>query len=61
MGAVIAEELNGQNLEFLIIERNEEKVDLIKGKGFLCIKGDAKSEKTIQDSQINKVIGVSFE
>ena len=59
MGAVIAEELNEQKLDFLIIEKNEEKIELIKDKRFLYIKGDATTEKTIQESQISKASGVS--
>ena len=59
MGAVIAEELQKQKLDFLIIEKNDDKVNLIKEKGYMCISGDATSEQVIQDSQIIKATGVS--
>ena len=59
MGAVIAKELKEKNQKFLIIENNDQKVDLIRDKGMICLKGDATSEDTLLSAQIDKASGVA--
>jgi K+ transport systems, NAD-binding component len=59
MGAVIARELDDKNQKFLIIENNEQKVEVIRSKGMLCINGDATSDEILQNAQIDKAAGVA--
>ena len=59
MGAVIARELDDKNQKFLIIENNEQKVEIIRLKGMLCINGDATSDEILQNAQIDKAAGVA--
>ena len=59
MGAVIARELDDKNQKFLIIENNEQKVEVIRSKGMLCINGDATSDDVLQNAQIDKAAGVA--
>ena len=59
MGAVIARELDEKNQKFLIIENNEQKVEIIRSKGMLCINGDATSDEILQNAQIDKAAGVA--
>ena len=60
MGAVIARELDDKNQKFLIIENNEQKVEIIRSKGMLCINGDATSDEILQNAQIDKAAGVAL-
>ena len=59
MGAVIAKELQEKKLEFVIIENNEQKVEIIRSKGMFCVNGDATSEETLQDARVDKAAGVA--
>jgi len=59
MGAVIAKELQEKNLEFVIIENNEQKVEIIRSKGMFCVNGDAASEETLQDARVDQAAGVA--
>ena len=59
MGAVIADELIKKKQQFLIIEKNEDKAELIKEMGLLCINGDATSEETFKDANIEFAQGVA--
>ena len=59
MGAVIAKELQGKKLEFVIIENNEQKVEIIRSKGLFCVNGDATSEETLQDARVDQAVGVA--
>jgi voltage-gated potassium channel len=59
MGAVIAKELQEKKLEFVIIENNEQKVEIIRSKGLFCVNGDATSEETLQDARVDKAVGVA--
>jgi len=59
MGAVIAKELQEKNLEFVIIENNEQKVEIIRSKGLFCVNGDATSEETLQDARVDQAVGVA--
>ena len=59
MGAVISNELQEKNLEFVIIENNEQKVEIIRSKGLFCVNGDATSEETLQDARVDKAVGVA--
>ncbi len=60
MGQVIASELNEKNLDFVVIENNETKAEIIRGKGFYCIQGDATMEETLQTAQLTKAAGVAI-
>ena len=59
MGAVIAKELQEKNLEFVIIENNEQKVEIIRSKGLFCVNGDATTEETLQNARVDKAVGVA--
>ena len=59
IGAVIAKELKEKNQKFLIIENNEQKVEIIRDSGMLCLQGDATSEDTLISAQIDKASGVA--
>ena len=59
MGAVIAKELKAKNQKFLIIENNENKVEIIRDNGMLCLQGDATSDETLLSARIDKASGVA--
>ena len=59
MGAVIARELEDKGQKFLIIENNEQKVEVIRSKGMLCINGDATKDETLQNARVDKALGVA--
>ena len=59
MGAVIAKELNEKNLDFVIVESNDQKADIIRAKGWFCIHGDATSEETLTSARVDQASGVA--
>ena len=59
MGAVIAEELNEKNLDFVIVESNDQKADIIRDKGWFCVHGDATSEETLTSARVDQASGVA--
>jgi voltage-gated potassium channel len=59
MGAVIAEELNEKNLDFVIVESNDQKADIIRAKGWFCVHGDATSEETLTSARVDQASGVA--
>jgi len=59
MGAVIAKELNEKNLDFVIVESNDQKADIIRAKGWFCVHGDATSEETLISARIDQASGVA--
>ena len=59
MGAVIAKELNEKNLDFVIIESNDQKADIIRAKGWFCVHGDATSEETLTSARVDQASGVA--
>jgi len=59
MGAVIAKELSEKRQRFVIIEHNEEKIEIIRENGMLCLQGDATSEETLKSARIEKASGVA--
>ena len=54
MGAVIAKELSEKGKQFVIIDYSEDKIEEIREKGMLGLKGDATSEETLNSANINK-------
>jgi voltage-gated potassium channel len=60
MGAVIARELQQKNLDFVIIELNDKKVDKIRSKGMFCVHGDATSEETLTAASVENAAGVAI-
>jgi len=58
MGAVIANELKEKKLPFVIIEKNEQKVDLMQNNNILCLLGDATSDETLKSARIEYSVGV---
>ena len=59
MGAAIANELKSKGKLFLIIEKDTEKVEKINQMGLLCLNGDATSEETFKDANIEFAQGVA--
>ena len=59
MGAVIAKELSEKGKKFVIIDHNEEKVEIIRENGMLCLQGDATSEETLKSAGIDKASGIA--
>ena len=59
MGAVIAKELNEKNLDFVIVESNDQKADIIRDKGWFCVHGDATSEETLTSARVDQASGVA--
>ena len=60
MGAVIAKELNEKNLDFVIVESNDQKADIIRDKGWFCVHGDATSEETLISARVDQASGVAI-
>ena len=59
MGAVIARELADKNLNFIIIEQNDDKIEIIRQKGMYCIHGDVTKEETLQAARIEHAKGAA--
>ena len=59
MGAVIANELKEQNQSFIIIEKNEEKVEYIRESGMYCIHGDATLDDTLKSASVIDAKGIA--
>ena len=59
MGAVIAKELSEKNLEFIIIEQNDDKIEFIRENGMYCIHGDVTKEETLQAARIKHAKGAA--
>ena len=59
MGAVIANELKAKNQKFIVIDNDENKVEILRESGMVCLKGDATSEQTLFKAQIDKASGVA--
>ena len=59
MGAVIAKELSDKGKKFVIIDYSEEKIEIIRENGMLCLQGDATSEETLKSAGIDKASGVA--
>ena len=60
MGAVIAKELQEKDLDFVIIEVNDKKVEKIRSKGMFCVHGDATSEETLTAARVDNAAGVAI-
>ena len=60
MGAVIAKELQEKELDFVIIEMNDKKVEKIRSKGMFCVHGDATSEETLTAARVDNAAGVAI-
>ena len=60
MGAVIARELQEKDLDFVIIEVNDKKVEKIRSKGMFCVHGDATSEETLTAARVDNAAGVAI-
>jgi voltage-gated potassium channel len=60
MGAVIARELQTKDLDFVIIEVNDKKVEKIRSKGMFCVHGDATSEETLTAARVDNAAGVAI-
>ena len=59
MGAVIASELVEQNIPFIIVEKNEEKVEEIRERGMYCIHGDAALDDTLVSASVENAKGIA--
>lgn len=59
MGEAIANELKNKGKLFLIIEKDTEKAEKINQMGLLCLNGDATSEDTFKDANIEFAIGIA--
>ena len=59
MGAVIANELSDKGKKFVIIDNSEEKIEIIRENGMLCLQSDATSEETLKSAGIDKASGVA--
>ena len=59
MGEAIANELKNKGKLFLIIEKDTEKAEKINQMGLLCLNGDATSEDTFKDANIEFAMGIA--
>lgn len=59
MGKVICKELQNEDLLFVIIENNREKIPNIEDKGYLVVNGDATLDETLELAQIKKAKGLA--
>ena len=59
MGAVIAKELSEKNLDFVIIEIDDGKADIIRSKGWFCVHADATTEESLIDARVDLAAGVA--
>ena len=59
MGAVIASELGEQKIQFIVIEKNQEKVEQIREQGMYCIHGDATLDDTLVSASVENAKGIA--
>ena len=59
MGAIIADELDKSGFIFIIIEKSDNKVEVIREKGMLCIHGDATLDHILQSASVSKSRGIA--
>lgn len=59
MGAVIALELKEQSQSFIIIEKNEQKVEAIRELGMYCIHGDATLDDILKSASVVDAKGIA--
>ena len=51
---LIADELDKSGFKFIINEKNDNKVEVIREKGMLCIHGNATLDQILQSASISK-------
>tara|TARA_B100000686_G_C16806324_1_gene991034 strand:- start:5478 stop:6350 length:873 start_codon:yes stop_codon:yes gene_type:complete len=59
MGAVIAKELAEKEIDFIIIEQNDDKIESIRENAMYCIHGDVTKEETLKESRIEHATGAA--
>lgn len=59
MGAIIAKEFSQKNLNFLVIEKNDQKAEKLQKEGILVIHNDATNEETLKFANFNSALGAA--
>ena len=59
MGAVIADDIKMKEFPFIVIEKNEEKVEKIREKGIFCIHGDATKDEILKSASVGNSKGIA--
>ncbi len=60
MGAVIAKELHGKNIPFVVVDLNEEKIKKVNDLGYLYIHADATFDTTLREAGIMNSKGIAI-
>ena len=58
IGAVICKELTDDKIDFIIIEQEEKKIELIENAHFLYLSGDATREETLLEAGLDRAKGL---
>lgn len=58
VGRYVSRELMAEGVPFVIIDKDAEKIDMIREEGFLVIKGNAASEALLYEAGIERAKGV---
>jgi len=59
MGAVIAKELTEKKLPFVVVEKNEPKIERMHQNNILCLHGDATMDETLKSANIERASGIA--
>jgi voltage-gated potassium channel len=58
MGKYVCEELAEQETSFVVVEKDEEKIEAMRELGYLFVRGDATTDDVLQDAGIMKARGL---
>lgn len=58
MGQAICEGLKENNVEFVVIENSEEKIEMIEEKGYLTVQGDCTSDDVLINAGLKRAKGL---
>lgn len=58
VGRAVAEELSARNAPFLVLERNPEIVSWSSARGWVCVHGDATSDRVLEQAGIERARGL---
>ena len=59
MGSVIINEFSEKKLNFLVIEKDPKKAEILTNKGILCINSDATDENTLKLANFKNALGAA--
>lgn len=59
IGQTLARELTGSKVPFVVVDKEQERVDLAQAHGWLALQGDAGDERVLSDAHIEKAVALA--